>query len=168
MASLRRKLELALTGYLEANASTFDLTAAKIVSSSTTEEVEVPRLIVIVGSGEADGDLPQVQRFKVTLKLETGASPGGSERASADTTSDKLHNFVMKPLDDNAAWSDTNREGGALLLALNKPASGPDNRTVKPLHIYDFSPSSDDGDLEPEGWVELLSYDVVCQPMDSH
>lgn len=166
--TLRRKLEDAFVAHLQANAATLGIDSSKIFSARGQTEPAIPFLIVEASNATANDDLSQVAEVEIVIHYRSEGTVGGSERASVDELLDKVHTLIMKPTNDEATWSDSNPEGGALLTALNKPASGPDSRTIKPLHIYDIWPSEDNGDVVTEGWVDQLVYAVVAQPMDSH
>ena len=165
---LRRKLEEAITGYLKANSATTGIASSQVFAGASTSEPTGDYLVVSMGTLQPDPDLPQVKHGKLTLTYYSAASKDGTERTAVDTAIEKLDTFMMKPPDDDATWSDGNKEAGVLRAALNKPASGPDSRTIKPLHIDYIGPSEESNDADNEGWTDQLVYDVIAQPMDSH
>lgn len=166
--TLSAKILAAITGYLQANAATIGIASDHIHSGTSTSEPSGDFLVVSLGKLEPHPELPQVKGGKLSLTYHSAGTVGGSERAGVDAILEKLDTFLMKPPDDNATWSQGNPEAGALLAALNKPASGPDSRTIKPLHFYYFGPSEESNDADTEGWQDQLSYDLIAQPMDSH
>lgn len=167
---LRRKIELAVTSYLQANAVTIGLTSAAIFHGASTEEPGGDWLCVSMGTLQPHPELPQVKLGKLTIQYKSAATKDGSQRSGVDTILEKVDTFVTKPVDDSSStgWTDGNKECGALLVALNKPLVGSDTRTVTPLHIYYVGPSEEANDCEEEGWVDQLTYDVIAQPMNSH
>jgi hypothetical protein len=165
---LRRRLENAIVGYLQANAATIGVSSSNIVSAHAQAERPNPCLVVAAMQMQAEEDLERVAEVQLVVQYHSGGTVGGSERATTDTVIEKVNTFLLKPPDDGATWSDSNPEAGALRVALNKPASGTDSRTVQPLHIYDFYASEDNGDILSEGWVDELVYTVKAQPMNSH
>lgn len=165
---VRRKITEAVTAYLKANAATVGVAADNIVSAYSQSERPSPALVVAAMGYQADTSLKQVGTVNLAIQYHAPGTVDGTERDDADTVLEKVHNFLMQPVDNDAAWSDANPEAGAIMAALNKPASGPDDREVTPLHIYDITPSEDNGDIVEEGWIDELVYDVLCQPMDSH
>jgi hypothetical protein len=166
--TLRAKIEDAITAYLKANPTPIGILAAQVFPASSTAEPTGDWLRVEMGPLDPDPDLPQVKRGKLKLTYRTAATKDGSERSTAETSLEKLDTFMLKPVNDDATWSDGNREAGVLLAALNKPLSGADSRTVTPLHIYYLGPSEEANDVEEEGWIDQLVYDVIAQPMNSH
>lgn len=165
---LRRKLEAAVTGYLQANAATIGVASDHIFPAASTGTPTGDYLVVSMDRMDTGPDLAEVKRGTLRLKYYSLATVGGSERAAVDVILQKIDAFMMKPANDNATWSDDNPAGGVLRTALNKPASGADSRTVQPLHIYHIEHAEQTGDVDADGWEDQLAYDIIAQPMNSH
>jgi hypothetical protein len=170
-ATLRRKITQAVKGYLTSNyASWRTVSAVTVVEGENNEEPELPYLVVACMSGEDHETLRAVQMVPMTLILRTGVNPGltgtAASRANVDTQMKALNDFIVAPSNSGAGFEDSNPFSGALRTALNKP-TGTDNRTVKPLHIYDLYPIAEDSDPGGEAWLDSITYMVVCQPMNS-
>lgn len=54
----------------------------------------------------------------------------------------------------------------ALQLVLNRPASGPDNRTVTQIHFHYVELSDDPSDRHETEWEEDLVFNVTCELLD--
>lgn len=170
-ATLRRKIQKAIAGYLTANyASWRTISAVTVVEGDTDTEPALPYLVVSAVAAEDHEILRGVQNIPLVLALKTSVNPGdtgtAASRSAVDAQMYALNNFILLPTNANAAYGDENPFSGVLRAALNKP-SGTDNRTVKPLHIYDLYPSSEAADHAGESWIDALTYMVVAQPSNS-
>lgn len=186
---LRRKLSLAALAYLEANKAGTPLSNITLVSGASTTiaqeaafdaggdvgEVTEPNppLLAIEANTVADPELPGVVSFELVAHLKTYASiddDGGepSRRADADAILRAVYDLLMKPLNDAAAFSDSNLECGAFTAYANKPA-GTDTRQTfrKPLHIYRMWHTTAPVLYEPDVWHDQLVFSGHAQDMDS-
>lgn len=50
---------------------------------------------------------------------------------------------------------------------INAPDTIPDNRSVKDVHIYDIFPTNEPTEFDKTDWIEQVTFDVLCQPLDT-
>ncbi|MGA3170366.1 MAG: hypothetical protein ABSE62_05075 [Chthoniobacteraceae bacterium] len=163
---LRRKLEKAVIAFVKGTGDA-SLKAQIIVEGHANVEPEVPYHVVYATDSRPHEDLPaEVGVSSVTVVWHQKSDANDEDRAAADARLEDVFYTLLAPVDLTAAIGDENRLGGALLLALNKPLTGPDNRAVKGLHVYDFFPADDRDSMDGDKWHDQLVFTAVAQPFD--
>lgn len=191
---LKRKLENLILAYLTAYQSGSAYAAITLVTSggttladeialdagntpSPTAEPEIPFCSINVIT-TADPALPGVASFEIILHLKTTATGGGDpgdaptdHRNATDAILRALYDTLITPTDDNAAFTDTNKEFARLLTFANLPEDPEDDdRPVyrKPLHLYAIWHTSSPTLQDDDAWHDQLIYAGHAQDMDSH
>lgn len=186
---LKRKLSLAALAYLETNKAGTPFANITLVSGASTTidqeaaydaggdvgEVTEPDapFLAIECNTVADPELPGVASFELVAHLKTYASidddeGAPSKRADTDSILRAVYDLLMKPLNDAAAFSDSNLECGAFIAYANKP-QGTDARDSfrKPLHIYRMWHTTSPSLYEPDEWHDQIVFAGHAQDMDS-
>lgn len=170
-ATLRRKIQKAVAGYLTSNyASWRTISAVTVVEGDADSEPALPYLVVSAMAAQDHETLRGVQMVPLLLALKVSVNPGdtgtAAARSAVDAQMQALNDFILQPSNTSAAYGDDNPFSGAIRAALNKP-TGTDNRTVKPLHIYDLYPEAENGDPAGEVWIDEITYMVIAQTNNS-
>jgi hypothetical protein len=184
---LRRKLENLVMKYLDTNKTGTAFESVSIVSSGgttladeaaldagtsvgDTEEPSTPFIAVAV-STSADPHLPGVAQIEIVIHLKTDGTAEDKNRLQADTIIRDLYNEMIRTLDDDTAFSDSNIEFSKIMAFANLPTVAAEDARQdyrRPLHIYDIwhtdAPSVNDGEF----WHDQLIFAGTAQDMDSH
>lgn len=191
---LTRKLENAALAYLTANKTgTAFASLTMITSCGTTLEDEaaydagnkpakpaepdVP-FLAVHATVKPDPDAPGCAAIEIIFHLKTagiggenteedGSAPESTSRLETDAILRDLFDVIMRPTDDEAAFSDANPACAALLTFANKPGGSDTRQTYrKPLHIYGLwhtdSPQVNDG----THWHDQIVLSGHAQEMD--
>lgn len=115
-------------------------------------EMTFPALVIYAESADPHPDLPAEMGVKnVTLRARFYVDSEAGGRTSLDLWKHELEE-QMRTLADIQA-------------ALNKPTSGPDNRTYKEIHIHYVEPITEPSDRSGQDWTEELSWTVTVEPL---
>lgn len=180
---LRRKLENLILAYLDANKTgkafadiTFTTGSGTTLADEIqmdagttpqgTAEPDVPFCAVFVTT-QPDQDMPGVHTCTITLHLKTNGTAPAAERLTTDAILRDLHDVLIAPPDDNAAFTDANPDFGALRTFANKPG-GSDTRPTyrKPLHIYGLWLQDTASLNDDEFWHDQITLAGHAQDMD--
>ena len=150
--TLARKVEKALTGYME----TIIPTGLNIYAGhDKAATVEIPYLIVYAEDTQPHPDLPSFAgvriintRFEVRVDSEVSGA-----RASLDGWRKTIEDTLGSVPD--------------VLAALNAPTPpADDTRTITDIHIYDIIAANEPTEMDRADWIEQITVGVVAQPLD--
>jgi hypothetical protein len=150
MNPLKRKVELAFCNYLSARP---ELAGVEVFPGHRAEKRTLP-CVVVYGEVASENDQfpPGSGVFDVKMKV-----------------------FILTQSDDEDIETHDERvtvvqallfDAEAIRAALNVPFGGPDNRSVKDLHIYDLIETESDEGRDERHFGEVLNYLVICQGVD--
>lgn len=146
-ATLKNKIEDALTGYLKQFASS-DFDGLNISEGHTGEENDLPLLVVVAGEPALFEDMPPatgVREIPLTCRIE--ALSAATARATLDGWLACLESRLYS-IDAIRAYA-------------NKTAVA-DARAVTGIHVYDCYPTGNASDQDGDLWVEDLQAAIVC------
>ena len=119
-----------------------------------SEVVELPSLVCFAGTETVDDEMPGSTGIKsVTLSLEL--------RVESEDNYSKI--IFDQYLDELETALDT---GEPVIEFANAPASLPDLRQTKDLHIYDLIDAGKSTDFDGTQWVRNTNITVLCQSYD--
>ncbi len=157
--NIRRKLEVSVAHYLRTAMARCGLT---IVEGHTGAEPQLPYLVVYCGEGAPAEDLEGQGEWILSLVLHLKTSADDESRKAADARMEEVTEIMGKPEDPAEPISDENPAGGAIRLALNKPASGPDVRKVRGIYLHQIWPADDRSQFEEGGaWHDQATYEAA-------
>lgn len=190
---LARKLENSALAYLNANKTGTAFAALTMVTSCGTtlaqeaaydsgtkpakpSEPDVP-FLAIHATVKPDIDAPGCGAVEIIFHLKTagiggegeedGSFPDSSARMETDAILRDLFDVIMRPPNDEVAFSDSNPACAAFITYANKPGGSDTRETYrKPLHIYGLwhtdSPQVNDG----THWHDQIVLSGHAQEMD--
>ena len=131
-----------------------------------TAEPSTPFLAVQVET-TPDPDLPGVASVQIILHLKTDGTAEDAQRNATDAILRDLLDVLIQPPDDNAAFTDANKEFAALRTFANKPG-GSDTRPTyrKPLHVYNLWLQSMPNAFDGDHWHDQIILAGHAQDMD--
>jgi hypothetical protein len=149
--TLARKVESALTGYME----TIITSGLNIYSGhDKAATVTIPYLVIYAEDTQPHPDLPTYTGVRiVTTRFEVRVD------SEVDTDRSALDGW-RKTIEDALGSVPT------ILAALNAPASGTDAREITDIHIYDILAANEPTEMDRADWVEQITVGVVAQPLD--
>jgi hypothetical protein len=132
----------------------------------STAEPGTPFLAVQVET-TPDPDLPGVATAQIILHLKSDGTAEDAHRNATDAILRDLYDVLIQPPDDAAAFTDANKEFGALRVFANKPA-GSDTRPTyrKPLHLYNAWLQSMPNAFDGDHWHDQIILTAHAQDMD--
>jgi hypothetical protein len=150
---LSRKVEKAVSEWLKTES---DLDGLNIYEGhEAVDAVEFPSLVIYAESSSPVEGLPQETGCRVVrLRCKITVDETATERGDVDDWESQVHDILT---DDRAAMQ----------AALNKPASGDDERPVKKIHFHQIELMDNPSDRSETDWEEDLLFDVTCEPLDA-
>ena len=150
--TLARKVELALTGYMQAAIPS----GLNIYSGHDKAALAaLPYLIVFAEDTQPHPDIPSytgVRIVSVRFEVRVDSEVAGS-RTSLDTWRKTIEDELGSVPD--------------ILAALNAPADPEDDtRTITDIHLYDILDTNQPTEMDRADWVEQIVVGVVAQPLD--
>lgn len=183
---IARKLELAALAWLAENADGTALEGLSMVTSAgTTLAAEIaydaspaskpasgepePPFLAALATVEADPDLPHVYAYRLTLHVRVEATNEAGSVVDLDAILRDAQNIMLEPPDTDEPTDDANREGGAFLAYVTKPATAPDTRlsVFTPLAVYDIYGAGQVTDNADDIWDGQLNFAGHAQDMDA-
>ena len=151
--SLSRKTEKAFSLWLD---STLDITGLTVYQGhEKAETMAFPALVVYAeGSSPADGFPTECGVRVVRLRCKFIVDSTADDRADVDAWKDAL---IIAMTD----------ERDTLQTALNKPASGTDERAVQGIHFHDVEMMDEPSDTQETDWEEDMTFDIKVEPLDA-
>jgi len=150
--SLARKVESALTGYME----TIIPTGLNIYAGhDKAAVVTIPYLVVFGEDTQPHPDLPSFTGVRiVTTRFEIRVD------SEVDTDRSDLDGW-RKTIEDTLGSVPT------ILAALNAPTPpAEDTRDITDIHIYDIIAANEPTEMDRADWIEQIVVGVVAQPLD--
>lgn len=176
--NLKIKLEHAAFAWLLAGATGSDYDGTDFYCSyggkPTDDDGTVPPeqppfpFVTIMAVTSPDDVLPGVAQFELRVMYHSDAQDSIGSRRSRMAALEAMKARMLQPPDDDATWSDSNPEGGALLTFANKPV-GTDSRDSwrVPLHIYRIEQQSDPSRMAERIFEDELVFIGTAQTMNS-
>ena len=154
MLPLHRKVERALTQYLQAQQKKGLLAGLTIGEGHSAETPEIPWLSVYAQGPKPADDMPPETRIKsVEVVLHQKTHSDDEARAAADRRLRDLDVIFADP--------------EPIRVALNIPRGGsPDLRQVKELYIYAIHEGDQPEEAEGNAWNDQHLLEVICQNWD--
>lgn len=148
--SLKIKTEKAFAGYLGDVLTIGDLTVYQGHTPAASESL--PALTVYAENAQQHPEMPTEVGMKIVrLRLKLLVDSAVGDRTSLDTWRDEIE-AEMRSLTEIKA-------------ALNKPASGPDERAVQAIHFHDVMAVDEPSGRNETDWDEEMVFDVLCEPL---
>jgi hypothetical protein len=150
---LHRKVERAITLYLQAQQTRGRLAGLTVAEGHTADEPRLPWLAVYARNPRPVEEMPPETRIKsVELVLHQKTHSDDEARADADRRLRELDEIFADP--------------ACIIEALNIPSVGPDRRQVKELYIYAIHEGDQPEEAEGEAWNDQHVFEVICQDWD--
>lgn len=150
---LHRKIEKAITFYLQLRQKAGLLRGITISEGHTAEEPKIPWLSVYCSNPRPADDMPPETRIKqaeLVLHLKTHADDEALE--DADRRLEEI----------DAIFADV----GKIIAWLDKPVTGADDRPVQELHVYAIHEGEQPDTNEQNNWHNQRVFEVVAQGWD--
>jgi len=155
---LHRKIEKAVTLWLQKKQRAGKLRGFTIQEGHTADEPEIPWLCVYCRNPRPADDMPAETRIKsAELVFHQKTHADDESRTVADSRLDELDELI--PESTQACPSELHE-------FLNPPTSGPDTRQVRELYVYGIHEGEQPEEAEKNHWNDQRIFEVICQNWD--